>query len=78
MGIKLPGMSHKQPGDTANSVGPFQMDDMCVCVCVCMCMCMCVCVCLCHRDREICIKPQMQHKYFEVLSGCIHVLAVDM
>jgi len=34
MGIQLPGMSHKQPGDTANSVGPFQMDNMCVCVCV--------------------------------------------
>ena len=64
MGIQLPGMSHKQPGDTANSVGPFQMDNMCVCVC--------------HRDREICIKPEMQHEYFEVLSGSIEVLAVDM
>jgi len=68
MGIQLPGMSHKQPGDTANSVGPFQTDNMR----------MCVCVCVCHRDRKICIKPEMQHEYSEVLSCCIHVLAVDM
>jgi hypothetical protein len=66
MGIQLPGMSHKQLGDTANGMGPFQMDDMFVCACV------------CHRDKKICIKPEMQHEYFEVLSGCIHVLAVDM
>jgi hypothetical protein len=65
MGIQLPGMSHKQPGDTANGMGPFQMDDMCVCVCM-------------SQDKKICIKPEMQHEYFEVLSGCIHVLAVDM